>query len=437
MSSNAPGYGLRVALAFGDTLVAEAMVTGRRSITVGERSSCTFVLPASLGGKPAARKVLARRSTLHLLEEFEGQIHQQGAPVDLQTLRQAGQTQVDLGPEDWAVLVLRERPDVRLVVARVRPEAAPVLARQRSDRPFWFGILVSSVAFALLMIISFLNYDPDPPALKLEDVDERMARVMFNLPPEEEEEPDDATVSDEDEPEQKARKRAGGPEGKFGRPDRTARSNIPKNRAEGSNPELGKKGLVKERDALAQSDTMADLINIKKQLGGLDDGELVIGAGNSGLSTRGQGQGGGGEGEGVIHGTGDVDVGGEGVRDRKRKVKGAAKPKERKVTVSPGRAAVKGQLSKELIDREVRRHRAQLKFCYNKQLTRHPNLSGKVTLHWIIAMDGSVKGAKVRSSSLGNKDAESCMVRALQGWRFPKPRGGVVTVDYPFFFGAK
>lgn len=437
MSSKTPGYGLRVALAFGDTLVAEAMVTGRQPITVGEKSGCTFVLPALHAGKPAARKILARRDTLHLLEEFDGRVHRQGVPVDVQTLRAAGELVVALGPEDWAVLVLRERPDVRLVVARVRPEAPPVLPRQRSDRPFWLGTLVSAVAFGLLMVISFLSYDPDPPELKLEDVDERFARVMFNQPPEEEEEPEDATASDEDEPEEKARKRAGGPEGKFGRPDRTQRSNIPKNRAEGTNPELGKKGLVKEMDALAQSDTMADLMGVGGQIGGLDEGELVIGAGNNGLSTRGSGQGGGGKGEGVIHGTGDVDVGGEGVSNRKRKVKGAAKPKERKVTVSPGRAAVKGQLSKELIDREVRRHRAQLKFCYNKQLTRHPNLSGKVTLHWIIAMDGSVKGAKVRSSSLGNKDAESCMVRALQGWRFPKPQGGVVTVDYPFFFGAK
>src|SRR5690606_41016207 len=118
-------------------------------------------------------------------------------------------------------------------------------------------------------------------------------------------------------------------------------------------------------------------------------------------------------------------------------VKGSDKPKEKKVEVTTGSASVKGQLSKELIDREVRRHKAQIRFCYNAQLSRYPDLSGKVVLSWIISMDGSVKSAKVKSSSLGNKDAESCMVRALQGWVFPKPEGGVVQVEYPFFFGAK
>jgi TonB family protein len=155
------------------------------------------------------------------------------------------------------------------------------------------------------------------------------------------------------------------------------------------------------------------------------------------MGTKGGGAGGGGEGEGVIQGTGDVDVGGAGSSNRKKKVKGNKRPQEKKVAVRTGTAQVKGQLSKELIDREVRRHRAQITFCYNKQLLRHPKLSGKVILRWIITMDGSVRGAKVKSSSLGNKDAESCMVRALESWKFPKPEGGVVQVDYPFIFGTQ
>ncbi|MFO0636784.1 MAG: AgmX/PglI C-terminal domain-containing protein [Nannocystaceae bacterium] len=90
-----------------------------------------------------------------------------------------------------------------------------------------------------------------------------------------------------------------------------------------------------------------------------------------------------------------------------------------------------------MIDKEVRRHRAQIGFCYNKQLARQPDLSGKVSLQWIIRLDGSVSGAKVKSSSLNNSDAESCMVRALQNWRFPKPEGGVVEVEYPFVFDTE
>jgi hypothetical protein len=196
-------------------------------------------------------------------------------------------------------------------------------------------------------------------------------------------------------------------------------------------------GVVKEMNLLAQKGTVGELMNLGSQISGMDSGELVVGGGNYGMSTRGGGGGGGGEGEGVIHGTGDVDVGGGGSENRKKTVKGSSAPKEKGVSVAAGTATVKGQLSKELIDKEVRRHKAQISFCYTKQLTRFPDLHGKVLLQWIISLDGSVKGAKVKSSSLGNGDVESCMVRALQGWRFPKPEGGVVEVVYPFILDTK
>ena len=130
-------------------------------------------------------------------------------------------------------------------------------------------------------------------------------------------------------------------------------------------------------------------------------------------------------------------MGGGGADNRKRTAKTVSGPAEKKATVTPGSATVKGQLSPELIDKEVRRHRAQMQFCYQKQLTRSPNLAGKVSLQWVIAMDGSVIRPKVKSSSLGNDDVESCLVRALANWKFPKPEGGVVEVIYPFVFGAK
>src|SRR5690606_27715763 len=139
----------------------------------------------------------------------------------------------------------------------------------------------------LFLVISFLRYDPDRPEVTLDDIDPRMLRVMFNQPPDEpkppEEEPE---ISDEEKEEEKARKRAGGPEGRFGEPDRTNRSNIPRNTGEDM-LQQGKVGLVKELDALAQTDTMKDLLSVGGQIGGLDEGVLVIGRGSGGMSTRG------------------------------------------------------------------------------------------------------------------------------------------------------
>ena len=67
---------------------------------------------------------------------------------------------------------------------------------------------------------------------------------------------------------------------------------------------------------------------ISDAVGGMDEGELLIGGGNYGMSTKGGGGGGGGEGVGVIGGTGDVDTGGAGTKNRKKSVKGTGKPKE-------------------------------------------------------------------------------------------------------------
>ena len=432
-------YGTRVALALGDTVLRESMFPAGERVTVGQAPTATIILPGYHRTAHRGRQTLVDKRGLYPLEGLDGRLHTASGTVTLAQLRAQGQKAHPLQPEDWGVLHLSERPDVRIIVQCVRSERLPPMAADRSAGPLLLSTLFSALAFGLFLVVAFLDYTPGRPYLEIPQVSDRMAKVMFNQPPDPPPE-EEAAVSSKDQKEEKKRKRAGGDEGRFGDPKRFGPSNIPRNPNE-SLSERVNVGLVRELNQLQQNDAMADLLGVGGQvsqaLGGMDDGQLVVGAGNYGMSTKGSGQGGGGEGEGTIHGSGDVDVGGAGSANRKRTVKGTGKPKEKKVSVRTGTASVKGQLSKELIDREVRRHRAQITFCYNKQLVRFPNLSGKVVLRWIITMDGSVRGAKVKSSSLGNADAESCMVRALESWKFPKPEGGIVQVDYPFLFGTK
>ncbi|MBX7081834.1 MAG: TonB family protein [Nannocystaceae bacterium] len=427
-------YVTRVVLALGRSVVHEASVTKAGSLTVGHGHGCDFVLPIA----PAvARTALVAGGSLHLPAGFDGRLVLAGTEHDVASLRESGKTKVALSPEDWGVLWLRERPDLRLVVLQVTRESLPPMPGDGANRPLFASLALSAVAMGLLLGIAYLRYDPERHHLELEQLDERITRAMFNDPPRDPPPEEDTPITgDEDKPAEKPRKRAGGPEGTFGRPDKVGRSNIPKTDATTSTNATNV-GLVKELNVLAQTDTMADLLSVGGQISGTDTGPLVVGAGTFGMSTRGSGQGGGGDGEGVIHGTANVDMGGSGTDARRRTVKGKSGPKEKQVSVQTGTARVKGQLSKELIDKEVRRHRAQIGFCYNKQLARQPDLSGKVSLQWIIRLDGSVTGAKVKSSSLNNGDAESCMVRALQNWRFPKPEGGVVEVEYPFVFDTE
>ena len=327
-------YATRVALALGQHIVRETMVPAGGRITVGHSDRATFVLALA----PArARTPLVKRGKLHLLPGLAGRVVLAGREHDVDELREGGQREVVLGPEDWGVLWLADSPTVRLVVMQVPPEPLPPLPRQ-TEPTFWASLALSSAAIVLLLAISFLRYDPDRPTMDLDEVDERFTRAMFNSPPKEipEEEPE---ISDAETKEEKARKKAGGDEGKFGRPDRTGPSNVP--RLPG--PSAAQQGIVGiNAELLAQKATMDDLLSVGGQIAGVNEGPLIIGQGLGGMGTRGSGSGGGGEGEGQIHGTSDIDMGGGGAENRKRSVKGMSGPAEKKPTVQPGHANVKG-----------------------------------------------------------------------------------------------
>ncbi len=434
-----PPYDVRVALALGDTILHDVFAgyEGGR-VTIGQADSNTFVLPGEARASRRGRQLLVKKNHLHLLEGLDGRLHIAGETQDVAQLRAAGQAKIKLNPEDWGVLHLSDQPGVRLVVQCVRRERVGRMPSQALRDPIWGILLICGLAFGGFKFAADLLYAANKVEFDADDASDRMSRVMFNKPPEEEEE-EEPEVGPDDQEEEKEAKRAGGEEGKFGDPNKRGPSNVPKmDDARSRTANMAMVGALNDaKDSAVMRDLLGTTGQISDAVGGMGEGELLIGEGNYGMSTKGSGSGGGGEGVGVIGGTGDVDTGGAGTANRKKTVKGTGKPKEKKVSVKTGSATVKGQLSKALIDKEVRRHRAQIRFCYEKQLQRFPKLAGKVTLSWIISMDGSVKKPRVKSSSLKNGDAESCMVRSLSGWRFPKPQGGVVAVDYPFMFGSQ
>ena len=102
-----------------------------------------------------------------------------------------------------------------------------------------------------------------------------------------------------------------------------------------------------------------------------------------------------------------------------------------------GEPIVLGSIDKSVIDRIVKKHLPQIRYCYQKQLQRQPGLAGKVTVKFVIAADGTVSTTQVRSSTLGDETVESCVLERIGRMRFPSPRGGgVVVVSYPFVFAA-
>ena len=113
--------------------------------------------------------------------------------------------------------------------------------------------------------------------------------------------------------------------------------------------------------------------------------------------------------------------------------------KEAKVKVKAGRPSGKmGGLTAKQIRKVVMSRRNGIRTCYERQLNRRKNLSGKVVIRWSIKADGRVKGAKISSSSLGDGAAEDCIVRQFARMKFPSPGSGEIpVVKFPFIFAPK
>ena len=96
---------------------------------------------------------------------------------------------------------------------------------------------------------------------------------------------------------------------------------------------------------------------------------------------------------------------------------------------------VLGGLDKSLIDEQIKRNLAQIRYCYQRELPKNPTLGGKVRVQFIIGKDGSVSKANIKSSTINSTAVENCIIHRFLRFKFPKPEGeGIVMVNYPFMF---
>jgi len=156
-----------------------------------------------------------------------------------------------------------------------------------------------------------------------------------------------------------------------------------------------------------------------------------VGAG--GLASRGSGLGGGGSADG-LQGLGTKGrgsgVSGYGVGGGSFGAKGAGG-----LSRIGGDPVILGALDKSLVDAVVKRHMNQIRYCYQRELTRSPDIEGKVTMKFVIDRDGRVSAADVKTSSLDSAAVEGCLEARFQRFRFPEPKGGgIAIVAYPFVF---
>ena len=294
-------------------------------------------------------------------------------------------------------------------------------------------LLMAFVGLVLGIIIASIPYDPSQEVISIPD---RFAEIQIEQPEEEKKKKDPTGNPDAGEG-----AKAKGEEGKVGKKDAKLK------RAKGTKVAMAKatmdKQIAESAGILADLNTM-EADNNMFGTGGIGVGASafvggVIGSqygnqyGSGGLGSRGSGLGGGGTGEGL---------GGLGTRGRGRGASGYGSGGGyfgRKSSGTPGMSTgdpiILGALDKSVIDRVIKQHLSQIRYCYQKELNKNPGLYGKIVIKFVISKDGSVSSAKTNSTSMNNPIVENCICQRFMRFKFPQPKGGgIVIVSYPFVF---
>lgn len=341
-------------------------------------------------------------------------------------------------------------------------EPAPVMTtRRRIDWGLVFSFLFALVAvlggLALIWAIT------TPPAIDkpIELTSHAELALKFNMPDEPIEPPDTGKDSEKGkglkDPGAKDNKEMGGGKKIKGAEGRLGKRGQEKDTEMTGDPRAGLGGMA---EVLASDvgeevrKTLGTISSVADALGGLKSSKIVLGR-HTGTGLQGTGKAGGGTEEGgVPFGSGTLDTGwgagkgggfgsgkggpgGRGLGGRglggKGEGKGAGDGSGEKKVAGGGKAKRGQGLTPAQIQRVVMSRYGAFRACYEAAAARNPGLKGTVGVAWSITPGGSVTGASISSSSLGNSRVEGCILRQIRRLRFPtadKPTGA----NYPFRF---
>ena len=95
-------------------------------------------------------------------------------------------------------------------------------------------------------------------------------------------------------------------------------------------------------------------------------------------------------------------------------------------------------LSRKAILEVLQAARNRIRFCYETRLRGRPDLSGRIEVGFTVVREGTVGSTKILGSQVGDQVLESCLLRVVQGLRFPGPKGGgSVEIRYSWFFRSE
>ena len=368
------------------------------------------------------------------LENEEGKTSTADLVATGRARESGGYYQVELGDEERFV---NDIGHMVFFIHRVfQPKIVPGKATEGVDWLF-LGILVCLLFLggAFGVTLAMRPYDPSQEVITIPD---RFVELMVQQVEKEKEKKKPAGNPDAGEG-----AKAKDEEGKTGKKEHKLK------KAKGSKIAIDKRELDKKiaesTGLLADLNSMTDNSifgtggldsSVSNALGGLIGSQYGNQYGSGGLGSRGSGFGGGGSAAGLGGmGTRGSGLGGSGYGRGAGFYgkKGGGSP-----GVGAGDPIILGALDKSIIDRIVKQHLPQIRYCYQKELNKNPKLFGKIVVKFVISKEGSVSSATTKASTMKNPIVEKCMNARFMRMRFPKPKGGgIVIVSYPFVFNAQ
>jgi hypothetical protein len=460
---------LRVAAAWGTTIVGVKLLDRGQDCIVGDAPNAVAVMPDGLAAPTTPLRAAGGGWELDARGAIAGVLMLRGREENLLQLAKTG-APVPVMPGDYGLV----QYGLFSIFFQYTTAGTP-LKSGLSLEPLVGLSVFSSVVLHLgiigLLIINWTppDYQLPPELVSPEDYAARfgLKRVLPEMEPPAQAADKSGGGSGIKDPGAKDPKKMGGgqkivgKEGKAGLNGKEDHSELPGE----IKPTTNYGGLS---EALADTGTdikktLAEIQTVANALGGLNSDNVVLGAG-PGTGLKGAGSGGGGTGAGVMFGSGTMNTGwgpgsgggfgsgsggpggkgtggfgtggsGGGTGGGNGTGNGSGNgPGEHGLAGTGGGGAVHGGLSPEQIRRVVVAHQGALRACYEIEAQKDPTLKGGVSVGWTIDPSGAVTSASLAGSSIHNARVEGCVLRQVRTWHFPSSDGNSQTT-FPFSFG--
>jgi TonB family protein len=427
---------LRACVVQGGKVIEEQRLHRREPLTVGYGPRNTFVIADST--LPKSHQLFAVKGNqyeLVLTEGMRGRLSIDNKPVDFASLKSQG---LLAKRGDYFYLSLTDSHrgkvvigDITIIFQFVVPPPAPARPQlpaaargnivQRIDWPYAATLLA---VFALeTPLIAYFEVAPKPTSLTLDDIDDRWAQLIVpEMPKKAPELPKNNKKANGAASRKRAETKADDT-----KEDPQAKAKAAARKAKISKA-IGGKGILAILGTTgdgAATGAVADVLGGGGIGGDLDsafDGISGVGLATGGERTT---RGGGSGDAASIGGLATSGGGNVGLGNKRETRLGSV------ATAAPD---VDGALDSDAIAKVVRSRKRMVQDCYERELKRNPGLSGKIEIEFTIDANGRISEAFVASNRMGSDAVGDCIISRLKRWRFPKPDGGSVTVNFPFIF---